>query len=134
MEGFFYEFQRDLVTYAGIVITCALLRTVRERRRQQLRELELRKAASDARLAHLTAQMQPHFLFNTINAISNRMYEDVAAADRMLVALADLLRAAMARDGAERVPVAEDARWLEAYCRLMAERQPGRLEVATGHR
>ncbi|WP_168184726.1 histidine kinase [Oleiagrimonas sp. MCCC 1A03011] len=129
VEGFFYEFQRDLVTYAGILITCALLRTVRERRRQQLRELELRKAASDARLAHLTAQMEPHFLFNTINAISNRMYEDVAAADRMLVALADLLRAAMARDGADRVPVAEDVRWLEAYCHLMTERQPGRLEV-----
>ena len=127
--GFFYEFQRDLVTYAGIVITCALLRTVRERRRQQLRELELRKAASDARLAHLTAQMEPHFIFNTLNAISNRMYEDVAAADRMVVALADLLRAAMARDGTDCVTVAEDARWLEAYCHLMAERQPGQLDV-----
>lgn len=129
LEGFFYEFQRDLVTYAAIVITCALLRTVRERRHQQLRELQLRKSASDARLAHLTAQMEPHFIFNTLNAISNRMYEDVAAADRMVVALADLLRAAMARDGADCVTVAEDAHWLEAYCHLMAERQPGQLDV-----
>ncbi len=130
VEGFFYEFQRDLVTYAGILIACALLRTVRERRRQQLRELELRKAASDARLAHLTAQMQPHFLFNTINTITNRMYEDVAAADRMLVALAELLRAAMARDGGDRVRMSEELHWLEAYCQLMAERQPGRFQLA----
>ncbi len=129
VAGFFYEFQRDFGTYGGIVIFCALLRTVRERRHQQMRELALRKAASDARLAHLAAQMEPHFIFNTLNAISNRMYEDVTAADRMLVALADLLRAAMARDGADRVQVADDVRWLEAYCHLMAERQPGQLDV-----
>ena len=129
LTGFFYEFQKDLITYVAIVATCALVRVVRERRQQTLRELRLRQAATDARLAHLSAQIQPHFIFNTLNAIANRMHEDVDAADRMLVALAELLRAAMARDGADRVSVAEDLRWLEAYCHLMAERQPGRLQV-----
>jgi two-component system, LytTR family, sensor kinase len=129
LSSFAYEFQKDVITYAAIVAIAALLRVVPERRRQQLREMQLRQAATDARLAHLSAQIEPHFIFNTLNAISNRMYEDVTAADRMLVSLADLLRAAMAREGAERVPVAEEMRWLQAYCHLMSERQPGLLEV-----
>ena len=128
--GLVYEFQKDLITYASIVIVCALVRTIRERRQQQLDELELRRALSDARLAHLAAQIEPHFVFNTLNAISNRMYEDVPAADRMIVALSDLLRTAMTADGAAYVRVADDVRWLRAYTALMAERQPGLLHVA----
>lgn len=127
--GLFYEFQKDLLTYASIVAVCALLREIRERRQRQLDELTLRQALSEARLAHLSAQIEPHFVFNTLNAIANRMYQDVAAADRLLVALADLLRAAMRADGSDWVTVAEEARWLHAYCSLMAERQPGLLHV-----
>lgn len=128
--GLFYEFQKDILTYASIVAVCALLREIRERRQRQLDELTLRQALSEARLAQLSAQIEPHFVFNTLNAIANRMYEDVAVADRLLVALADLLRAAMRADGSEWVTVAEEARWLHAYCALMAERQPGLLHVA----
>lgn len=127
--GFVYEFQKDLITYASIAAVCALIRVLRERRRQQLDELELRRALSEARLAHLSAQIEPHFVFNTLNAISNRMYEDVPAADRMIVALADLLRTAMTADGSAFVRVADEARWLQAYTALMAERQPGLLDV-----
>lgn len=128
--GLFYEFQKDLLTYASIVAVCALLREIRERRQRQLDELTLRQALSEARLAQLSAQIEPHFVFNALNAIANRMYEDVAAADRLLVALADLLRAAMGADGSDWVTVAEEERWLHAYCALMTERQPGLLHVA----
>lgn len=127
--GLFYEFQKDLLTYISIVVACALIRVIGERRQQQVAELQLRRALSEARLAQLSAQIEPHFVFNTLNAISNRMYEDVAAADRMLVALADLLRAAMTAGGSDWVRVADEARWLHAYCALMAERQPGLLDV-----
>lgn len=127
--GLVYEFQKDLISYASIAVACALIRVVRERRRQQLDELELRRALSEARLAHLSAQIEPHFVFNTLNAISNRIYEDVPAADRMIVALADLLRAAMTAEGSAWVPVAHEVRWLHAYGELMAERQPGLLTV-----
>ena len=127
--GLVYEFQKDLLTYLSLIAVCALIRVVRERRRQQLDELELRRALSEARLAHLSAQIEPHFVFNTLNAISNRMYEDVAAADRMIVALADLLREAMTADGSEFVRVSDEVRWLRAYTELMAERQPGLLHT-----
>ncbi|HET6432822.1 sensor histidine kinase [Dyella sp.] len=127
--GLVYEFQKDLITYASIVTMCALIRSVRERRRHQLEEIELRRALSEARLAHLAAQIEPHFVFNTLNAISNRMYEDVPAADRMIVALSDLLRSAMTADGSAFVRVSDEVHWLRAYTALMAERQPGLLHV-----
>lgn len=127
--GLVYEFQKDLMTYLSLVVACALIRTIRERRQQQLDELELRRALSEARLAHLSAQIEPHFVFNTLNAISNRIYEDVPAADRMIVALSDLLRAAMTADGSEFVRIADEVHWLRAYTALMAERQPGLLQV-----
>lgn len=130
--GLVYEFQKDLITYLSLVVACALIRTIRERRRHQLEALELRRALSEAKLAHLAAQIEPHFVFNTLNAISNRMYEDVPAADRMIVALSDLLRTAMTADGSAFVRVSDEVHWLRAYTALMAERQPGLLHVDIG--
>ena len=127
--GFFYELQKDLISYAVIAITCVLLRAQRLRRERELAVIRLERDLSEARLAQLTAQIEPHFMFNTLNAISNRMHEDVEAADRMIAAFADLLRAALAESGSTHVRVAEDVVWLERYFELMRERFRGKLEA-----
>jgi LytS/YehU family sensor histidine kinase len=57
------------------------------------------------------------------------MHEDVDAADRMIAAFADLLRAALVESGAAEVRVAEDAVWLERYFELMRERFRGKLST-----
>ena len=125
----FYEFQKDVISYALIVGVCAFLRTRRERRQGELDALRLARESSDARLAQLSAQIEPHFMFNALNTIANRMHEDVAAADHLLVALADLLRAALAGAQSPYAQVSEELAWLRSYCALMSERQPGRLQV-----
>jgi len=51
----------------------------------------------DAGLRHLTAQVDPHFLFNALNAISNRMREDVDAAGDYELVLRDGQRLALRR-------------------------------------
>jgi sensor histidine kinase YesM len=127
--GFAYELQKDLISYAIIVIACIALRTLRQRRERELAVIRLERDLSEARLAQLTAQIEPHFMFNTLNAISNRMHEDVEAADRMIAAFADLLRAALAESGSAHVRVAEDVAWLERYFALMRERFRGKLET-----
>ena len=68
-------------------------------------------------------------MFNTLNAIANRMHEDVEAADRMIAAFAGLLRAALVEPGGTLVSVAEDVVWLERYFELMRERFRGKLET-----
>src|SRR5215469_16786773 len=96
--GGFYELQKDVITYLTILLVVFAVREFRERRTGELRAAQLAAQLSDARLRHLTAQVDPHFLFNALNAISNRMREDVDAADRMISHLGDLLRAAYATD------------------------------------
>ena len=62
-----------------------------------MRAAELEKRLTEARLQSLQMQLNPHFLFNTLHAISSLMHQDVDAADRMLVKLSDLLRRALDR-------------------------------------
>lgn len=127
--GFAYELQKDLISYAIIVGVCVAWRAVRARRQRELAMVRLERDLSEARLAQLTAQIEPHFMFNTLNAISNRMHEDVDAADRMIAAFAVLLRVALNETGNVHVRVADDVVWLERYFELMRERFRGKLET-----
>ncbi len=128
--GFAYELQKDLITYAVIVTVCVAIRAVRARRERELAVIQLERDLSEARLAQLTAQIEPHFVFNTLNAISNRMHEDVDAADRMISAFAELLRAALAESGSAHIRVGDDVLWLERYFELMRERFRGQVETS----
>jgi len=125
--GWFYELQKDVITYLTILLVVFALREFRERRTGELRAAQLAGQLSDARLRHLTAQVDPHFLFNALNAISNRMREDVEAADRMISQLGDLLRAAYATDEQLLVPLHSELEWLRGYTAMMGERFRGQL-------
>jgi two-component system LytT family sensor kinase len=127
--GFAYELQKDLITYAVIVGFCVAWRAVCARRERELTVIRLERDLSEARLVQLTAQIEPHFMFNTLNAISNRMHEDIDAADRMIAAFAVPLRVALNETGATRVRVSDDVVWLERYFELMRERFRGKLET-----
>lgn len=123
----FYELQKDVITYLVVLVAMFALREFRVRRAGELRAAELAAALSEARLQHLTTQIEPHFLFNSLNAISNRMHEDVAAADRMITQLADLLRAAYESDRHLLVPLEREVGWLKGYAAMMSERFRGQL-------
>jgi two-component system, LytTR family, sensor kinase len=123
----FYELQKDLLSYFLILFVLFAIREFRIRRAGELRAQELAAQLSEARLRHLTAQIEPHFLFNSLNAISNRMHEDIDAADRMISQLGDLLRAAYESDDSVLVPLARELGWLRGYTAMMAERFRGQL-------
>lgn len=123
----FYEFQKDLITYLTILLVIFAIREFQIRRNADLRAAELSADLSQARLKHLTAQIEPHFLFNALNAISNRMHEDVEAADRMISVLGGLMRAAYDSDNHVLVPLAAELEWLRGYAAMMTERFRGQL-------
>jgi LytS/YehU family sensor histidine kinase len=125
---YFYEFQKDVILYAVILTVCFAMREFRVRRASELRASQLAAEVGEARLQQLTAQIEPHFLFNSLNAISNRMHEDVLAADRMISQLGDLLRAAYESDASVLVPLSREVSWLRNYLAMMAERFRGQLE------
>jgi two-component system, LytTR family, sensor kinase len=123
----FYELQKDLITYVVILVVIFANREFKVRRTGELRAAELATELSQARLKHLTAQIEPHFLFNALNTISNRMHEDVDAADRMISDLGGLLRAAYDSDNHVLVPLARELEWLRDYASMMTERFRGQL-------
>jgi LytS/YehU family sensor histidine kinase len=123
----FYELQKDLITYGVILVVIFATREFQIRRTADLRAAELAAELGQARLKHLTAQIEPHFLFNALNAISNRMHEDVEAADRMISDLGGLMRAAYDSDNQVLVPLARELEWLRGYAAMMTERFRGQL-------
>jgi len=123
-----YELQKDAITYLIVLLVVFAIREFKVRRAGELRATQLAAELSDARLRHLTAQIDPHFLFNALNAISNRMREDVDAADRMIAQLGDLLRAAYDTGDQVVVPLGRELEWLRGYAAMMSERFRGQLE------
>jgi len=91
-----YEGAKDLVSFVLIVWISRGIWAAQESA-QQTQELErTRRELAEARLARLSEQVQPHFLFNSLNLIAEVMHEDVERADQLLCALAALLRQSLA--------------------------------------
>lgn len=126
---FLYEAQKTIILYVFVLLISFAVRQFRVRRANELREVSLTAELGEARLRHLTAQVDPHFLFNSLNAISNRMREDLDAADRMITQLGDLLRAAYDTDQNLLVPLGSELQWLRGYAGMMAERFRGQLSL-----
>jgi two-component system, LytTR family, sensor kinase len=102
------------------------------RSRAQERELEaerIRSQLAESRLEALTAQLQPHFLFNTLQGISTLITRDPVAADKMLTSLSDLLREVLRRGEKREVELNEELRVLESYLDISRSRFGERLSV-----
>jgi signal transduction histidine kinase len=82
-----------------------------------------------ARLAALNAQLRPHFLFNTLNAIAELLHTDPKRADRLLLSLAVLLRRSFAAGERQEVSLAEELRFVEEYLAILGARLDDRLHV-----
>jgi signal transduction histidine kinase len=124
---FLYETQKTVIVYVVVLLLSFAVREFRVRRSSDLRAAHLTAELGEARLRHLTAQVDPHFLFNALNAISNRMREDLDATDRMIAQLGDLLRAAYDTDQHLLVPLGGEVQWLHGYAGMMGERFRGQL-------
>jgi len=105
----------DIVYYSFIISSLYLIRYV-----FATREVEAQLAR--AQLENLRLQLQPHFLFNTLNAISSVMYEDVAKADRMLAQVSDYMRLVLASGGVEEISLDEELRMERMYVDIMKTR------------
>lgn len=113
-----------LLTYLIIVLNLVALDYYRKYRDREYRLVQ-------AQLQTLKAQLQPHFLFNTLNSISTLMHEDVEAADRMIVSLGNLLRATLSEGGGQEVTLRRELEVLELYLRIQLIRFQDRLRVKT---
>lgn len=98
-------------------------------RDHELHAAELERHLTEARLQALQMQLNPHFLFNTLHAISSLMHKDVEAADRMLVRLGDLLRHALEATDRQEVTLREELDFLARYAEIEQTRFGDRLKI-----
>lgn len=118
-----------LVTYAAIVGLSYAVRYHQESQARALNAVNLEARLMEARLKTLESELHPHFLFNTLHAISTLVHSDPEAADRMISRLSDLLRLTFDRSGAGEVPLKEELEFLEKYLEIEQIRFQDRLSV-----
>ncbi len=124
------KFGFAFVTACALVVATHTVDYYRLYRDRELRAARLESALASAQLERLRAQLQPHFLFNTLNGIASLIPEDPAAAEEMVECLSDLLRASLSRGTAPQIALADELRLLDQYLTIQQRRFQHRLRIS----
>ncbi|MBV9496767.1 MAG: histidine kinase [Acidobacteria bacterium] len=124
------NFQSSLPTYFVILFCYYAFDYYVKFRDRELRASQLETRLSQAQLQALKMQLNPHFLFNTLNTISSLMYTDIEAADAMMSRLSELLRLTLEKEAAAEVTLKEEMDLLERYLDIERIRFEDRLRVS----
>ncbi len=101
----------------------------RETARLQAETAQLQTQLAEARLSALNAQLNPHFLFNTLHAVSSLVERDPRGVRRMIARLSELLRYTLDGGAEHEVVLAQEIAFLERYLEIMQIRFQGQLEI-----
>jgi two-component sensor histidine kinase len=126
---FLEEFYSDIWMYWPLVIIRALLDAQAAERERALQESRLRELTADLQLSLLRAQIQPHFLFNTLHAISALMRVDARAAEDMVADLAEVLRASFENPDAHETTLRQELAVVDCYLRIQQRRLGERMTL-----
>jgi two-component system, LytTR family, sensor kinase len=127
---FFTNAVDDIIaTYLPIVLIAYVASYYRRLREREVRTSQLQAQLEKARLQTLKSQLQPHFLFNTLNSISALMLSDVKAADRMITRLGDLLRISLATASTQMSTLRQELEFVNCYIAIEKVRFEERLKV-----
>ena len=86
------EYLKQFISFWVVFAVFTIIKINKEKEAHRLKTAQLEEQLTRARLETLKMQLNPHFLFNTLNMISSTMYDDIQAADKMIATLSDLLR------------------------------------------
>ncbi len=123
-------FHLDVLFYIGALIAAVALDLQQKARERERRSLELEAQLAQAQIMALRMQLNPHFLFNTLNTISMLVREsDNDRAVRMLAGLGSLLRHVLEDSGRLQVPLSEELEFIQRYLDIEGLRFEDRLRV-----
>jgi signal transduction histidine kinase len=125
----FEQLDWSLMVYGVIVGASHAIAYYHEAQERKLKAAQLETRLVEARLKTLEAELHPHFLFNTLHAISTLVHRDPENADRMISRLSDLLRITFDRTGEPKISLKEEMDFLQKYLDIEQTRFQDRLTV-----
>ena len=115
LDAFFRTVDQTLPLYWAIIGLQHAVDYSRQARAREVRAARLETRLIESQMQALHQQLHPHFLFNTLHAISTLVHRDPDKADLMIERLSDLLRITLRKVGAQEVELAEELEYLRAY-------------------
>ena len=115
VDSLFRTLDQFMMLYWALIGLQHALDYHRQARSRELRSARLETRLMESQLQALQQQLQPHFLFNTLHAISTLVYRDPEKADLMIERLSDLLRITLRKVAVQEVELAEELEYLRAY-------------------
>lgn len=116
------------IYWSIVAIAHAFIFSQQAREREQV-ALNLETRLAKSRLQALQMQLNPHFLFNTLNSIASLVHENPKAADEMITSLSEFLRLTLRTSDRSEVPLREEMDFLEHYLAIEQIRFGDRLRV-----
>ncbi len=121
------EFLENTAVFWGAFLVIRAIGYYRESRQKERDMSQLAVELTEARMLALRMQINPHFLFNTMNSVSSLMYTDVRAADRVLEQLCGLLRVSLERGPKQLICLQQEMEFIEMYLSLQDLRSQGQV-------
>jgi two-component system, LytTR family, sensor kinase len=119
----------DIIVYLVTMGTCVVFRSFRDSRERERHAMELEARLAQAKLQALRMQVNPHFLFNTLNAISTLIHTNPQIADDMVADLSELFRISLESSDDQEIPLSQELGLLERYLAIEQRRFGERLQV-----
>jgi two-component system, LytTR family, sensor kinase len=121
--------QSTIPIYWAIVCVTWVVSSYQQLRERERRTLELEARLMQSNLQALKAQLQPHFLFNTLNAIASLVRRKPDAAEDMIGSLSDFLRMTLDTAQEHEVPLRREIEFLDLYLEIQQARFGERLRI-----
>jgi signal transduction histidine kinase len=119
----------DVLVYWSLLGLCQAITNFRSSQERERRAAELEARLTRSQLQALRMQINPHFLFNTLNSIATLVYVDPRAADEMLGDLSELLRRSLDSMEEQEIALAQELEFIGAYISIEQKRFGERLRV-----
>ncbi len=123
-----WHYRFDVLVFAVVIGVVQAIDHYRAMRRRELESAQLAAQLAQSRLQMLRMQIQPHFLFNTLNTIGALVYEKPDAAHDMIANLSELLRLSLDSSSRQEVTLDEELTFLEHYIEIQKARFRERLQ------
>jgi two-component system, LytTR family, sensor kinase len=119
----------NLIMYALLLFGVMATNYYRRYLAGEQRAAQLQAQLAQAQLQALKMQLHPHFLFNTLNAISELVHKEPETAERMVIQLSDMLRVSLDGIGVQEIPLKQELEFLRRYLDIEETRFRDRLKI-----